>query len=314
MAAGISKTIGRHTRARISLLNKAHLSNKDTDAFIGILKRAKKGNLSQDDRVWINKKAVFYENRAKNSLPFGKNGSNGNPNPSPQAGQPAATDMPPAQPAQSAGNPSRTNPNMAAMSPAQKDALSKLKNGKRITQEEYGLLRQLKTEGKLTKTQQSLLTARQRLMKSKRLTKAENAESAPAPQPQAAVPTTEITAKYPDADLQSMLSKGGKLPNDFPVYPDAIRQLRFASTKPDFLLKKDGDYREQVDGFAREIAGVAKQSPLPDQENICLWLSHKITQMNRPIENFGRSLYDKALAILNEGKEIAGEIKKKVTP
>ena len=125
-----------------------------------------------------------------------------------------------------------------------------------------------------------------------------------------AVPKVEVTTKYSEDALKSMLSKGGKLPDGFPAYSGEVRQLRELSKKPDLLLKKDGDYVEQVNDFARVIAEVAKRSPLADQDNVCLSLSHKIAQTNRPIENFGRSLYERAIAILQSG----GEIKKKVIP
>jgi hypothetical protein len=121
---------------------------------------------------------------------------------------------------------------------------------------------------------------------------------------------TATATRYTDADLKSMLSKGGKLPDDFPAYPNAARQLRESSKTPDLSLKRDGDYGEQVEEFARAIAEVAKKSPFSDQENVCLLLSHKIAQANRPIENFGRTLYDRALAMLSGG----AEVKKKVNP
>ena len=135
-AANGVKTIGRLIRGRIDFLNKASLTNKDTDAFIPILKRAKKGKLSREDRIWLKKKSDFYENKAKNSLPFEKDhkaknrGLRGNPNPSPKAEQPAPSNTPVTQASQKAGNPKRTNPNVPAMSPLQKDALSKLTKGK----------------------------------------------------------------------------------------------------------------------------------------------------------------------------------------
>ena len=186
-AANGVKTIGRLTRGRIDFLNKASLTNKATDAFIPILKRAKKGKLSREDRIWLKKKSDFYENKAKNSLPFEKDlktknqGLRGNPNVSPKAEQPVPSNTPVTQASQKAGDPKRTNPNVPAMSPLQKDALSKLTKGKRLTKEEYVLLRQLSKDGKLTKTQQSLLTARRR--KSKRSAKAEPSQPVAAPTP-----------------------------------------------------------------------------------------------------------------------------------
>jgi hypothetical protein len=119
-----------------------------------------------------------------------------------------------------------------------------------------------------------------------------------------------VSTGYSDDVLKSILSKNGKLPDGFPAYPNAVRQLREASKRPDLTLNNDIDYTTQVDDFARCIADVAKRSPAVDQENVCLWLSHKIAQVNRPIENFGRSLFDKSKAMLHE----VGEIKKKVTP
>jgi hypothetical protein len=324
------------TRQRIKFLDKTHLTQKDTDAFVGVLKRATRGNLSSEDRIWLKKKAVFYKEKAQNSLPFMQDhkSKSGNPNPSPKAEKPKPTSTPVTQPSQKVGDPSRKNPNLAAGKAADgrkqtaadasvvpnqhREVLTKLKQGQRLTKEDYVLLRQLKKEGKLSQTQQTLLTARIRLNKSNRIAKVEQ-QVAPATQPVAApappapapppVATTTV-AKYTDADLKSMLSKGGKLPDDFPAYPNAARQLRESSKTPDLSLKRDGDYSEQVEEFARAVADVAKKSPLSDQENVCLLLSHKIAQANRPIENFGRTLYDRALAMLSGG----AEVNKKVNP
>jgi hypothetical protein len=79
--------VGRMTRQRIKFLDKTHLTQKDTDAFVGVLKRAKRGKLSSEDRIWLKKKAVFYKEKAKNSLPFMQDHKqkSGNPNPSPKA-------------------------------------------------------------------------------------------------------------------------------------------------------------------------------------------------------------------------------------
>jgi hypothetical protein len=107
-----------------------------------------------------------------------------------------------------------------------------------------------------------------------------------------------------------MLSKGGRLPSDIPANPDAVRLLRETSKTPDLSLKRDGDYAEQLENFARSIADVARRSPPAERENISLLLSHKVAQANRPIENFGRTLYERALAMLRGG----AEVKKKVTP
>jgi len=315
------KAIGRHTRGRINFLNRSHLSGKDTDALINIVKRAKKGSLSPDDRIWLQKKAVFYKNREGSALPFAKKGNSktdsmrGNPPKKAPLGQgePVKSNMPPTQSNQNVGNPKRTNPNTAAMGQTQKDALSKLEAGQRLKKEDYVVLRQLKTEGKLSQTQQSLLSARQRLAKSRRIVRTEQPQSAAAPP--ATTPAIEaskpaMTTKYSDADLKTILSKGGKLPEGFPAYPNTVRQLRESSKRPDLSFNNDVDYAKQIEDFAREIAEVAKRSPQADQENVCLWLSHKVAQVNRPIENLGRSLYDKSKTMLQG----SGEIKKKVNP
>jgi hypothetical protein len=367
MATGGIKSIGRLTRRRMIFLNKTHLTNKDTDAFIGIVKRAKKGNLSPGDRLWLQKKSAFYENKAKSSLPFMKDrkSRSGNPNPAPQAEQPVAAKTPATQPPKDVGNPKRTNPNttaaqqpqnknlsehkagesvptntppapipsspgagnpvqgnpnMAAMSQPQQNALARLEAGQRLSKEEYLLLHQLRKEGKLTQPQQSLLAAQRRGIKTNREVKAVQTKPAKpttlaqaTTAPQTAVSArieSAVSSKYPDAALKSMLSKGGKLPDDFPEYPQAVRQLLETGKTPNLSLNKDGDHTEQVETFVRAIAEVAKRSPVEDQENVCLLLSHKIAQANRPIENFGRSLYEKALAMLNAG----AEVKKKVNP
>jgi hypothetical protein len=336
-----SGAIGRMARQRITFLDKASMSNKDTDAFIGVMKRAKKGSLSPDDRIWLRKKSVFYKNKEKNSLPFMKDHKNknhglrGNPNPKAKVEKPVATNTPVTQPARNVGNPKRGNPkrgnpNVPAMNESQKDVLSKLVRGRRLTKEEHNILRQLKKDGKLSKTQQSLLTARSRAAKANRKLKASQTKPvipepvvpepakpvaqqpaiAPAPPPPVVVPKIEVAGKYSDDALKSMLSKGGTLPKDFPANPDAVQQLRKTCKTPALSLTKDGDYVEQVNEFARAISEVAKRSPLQEQESVCLLLSHKVVQANRPIENFGRTLYGKAIAILNEG----AEVKKKVMP
>jgi hypothetical protein len=334
--------VGRMTRQRIKFLNKTPLTDKDTDRLITILKRAKTGKLSQDDRTWLRKKVVSYKNKARNSLPFMKDhkSKSRNPNPSPKGEQPVATNTPETQPTQNIGDPKRGNPNITAMSEPHKEVLSKLKQGGRLTKEDYLLLRQLKNEGKLTKTQQTLLTARRRLNTSKRIEQRKTAgggrqtaanrperegrstvrpegegkntaaSGVPNPPSPVAAPKVEAVGKHSENALKSILSKGGTLPDNIPAYPDAVRQLRIKCKTPDLMLKKERDYTEQLEEFACAIAEVAKDAPLPDQENVCLLLSHKITQANRPIKNFGESLYGKAIAILNAGRTI----KKKVIP
>jgi hypothetical protein len=219
---------------------------------------------------------------------------------------------------------------MSAMSEPQKEVLSKLKNGKRLTKEDYVLLRQLKKEGKLSQTQQSLLSARQRLNKSKRIKKtadsrrqvragqatAADASDPPNPQPPVvAPPKVDVAGKYEvsrysDDVLKPMLTKSGTMPKDFQAFPDALQQLRKTYKTPALTLTKDGNLTDQMEEFARAISEVAKKSPLSDQENVCLFLSHKVVQANRPIENFGSSIYNRAVAMLQSG----GEIKKKVSP
>jgi hypothetical protein len=324
-----SNAIGRMARQRIQFLDKASMSNKDTDAFIGIMKRVKKGSISPDDRIWLRKKSVFYKNKEKNSLPFMKDHKkrSSNPNPKAKVEKPVATNTPVTQPAQNVGNPKRGNPNVSAMNESQKDVLSKLARGRRLTKEEYAVLHQLKKDGKLSKMHQSLLSARSRAAKANRKLKASQTKpvaqqpavtpttppqpvATPAPPPPVVVPKIEVAGKYSDDALKSMLSKGGTLPKDFPAYPDAVQQLRKTHKTPALSLTKDGDYAEQMNEFARAISEVAKRSPLAEQESVCLLLSHKVVQANRPIENFGRTLYGKAIAILNEG----AEVKKKVMP
>jgi hypothetical protein len=308
---GSGQAIGKLTRKRIGYLNKSSLSAKDTDALIGILKKAKKGKLSPEDRVWLSKKTAFYKNREKNSLPFMKEHKNRSKNPNPSGEKPVATKTPVTQPPQNAGNPARKNPNMAAENSLHKEALSKLEKGERLSKGEYLVLHQLKKEGKLTKTQRTLLAARKRSAKSKPTlqTAPDSPPTVTTPaSPAVAVPKPDTAAKYSETVLQSMLTKGGQMPSDFPKYPGAVRQLQEISATPGFSLKKNADFSDQVNTFAREIAEVARRSPPADQENICLWLSHKITQANRPIENFGRSLYEKSFALLHEG---GGGVKKK---
>ena len=331
-------TFGRMTRQRIKFLNKSHLTDKDTDKLITILKRAKNGTLTREDRIWLQKKTVSYKNKARNSLPFMKDHQSKSGNPSPKAGEPMPTNTPVTQPTQKVGDPKRANPNSAAMSEPQKDVLSKLVMGQRLTKEEYDILRQLKRDGNLSKTHQSLLAARRRVAKMNRQLKTsqtipvEPAVQQPAPtpaapsqvQPQAVTrakvedwirtpptavaPQVEAAGKYSEDVLKSVLSKGGQLPANFPAYPDVVQQLRKACKTPALSLTKDGDHAEQMNEFACAIAEVVKKLPLSEQENVCLLLSHKVVQANRPIENFGRSLYEKALAMLKEG----ADIKKKV--
>ena len=59
------------------------------------------------------------------------------------------------------------------------------------------------------------------------------------------------------------------------------------------------DYRKVL--IDEPFAVIAKKTPVQDQENMCLLLSHKVAQANRSIENIGRLLYDKAKALLSEG-------------
>jgi hypothetical protein len=339
--AKVGGGIGNITRKRINYLNKTHLSNKDTDRFLTILKRADSGKrLDEADKRWLQVKTRYYRQHEKSKLPFAKKAktesAHGNPAPKAragQAGQPVKTNMPPTQPDKKVGNPKRTNPNSAAMAQPEKDALAKLKNGQRLTKEEYAVLRQLKKDGQLTKTQDSLLAARSRTIKAKRELKKPDAKpesgkpesgkpepNKPADQapqvvkePPAIAPAkveTALSTGYSDDALKSMLSKNGKLPDVFPAYPNAVRQLREGSKRPDLMLNNYSDYAKQIDDFAVEIAKVAKRSPQADWDNVCLLLSHKIAQTNRTIENLGRSLYDKSKALLHE----AGEIKKKVIP
>jgi len=63
--------------------------------------------------------------------------------------------------------------------------------------------------------------------------------------------------------------------------------LRELSKKPDLLLKKDGDYVEQVNDFARVIAEVAKRSPLADQTTFAFRLHTKLLKRTDLLKTLG---------------------------